>query len=64
MFIERNRDVEEQRREIFVRDDGSVHRETNVFSRELRMSFQDAAAGGQFHVSAKLVMRFSPRFNF
>ena len=45
--------IQQQRREVFVRDNGAVHRENKGLLAELRNVLQDAPQVGQFHFSAK-----------
>ena len=44
-----HRDVQQQRREVFVRDDRAVNREDERFLTELRNVLQDSPQVSQFH---------------
>ena len=50
-----HRHVQQQRREVFVRDDGPVNREDECLLAELRNVLQDAPQVGQFHFGLMIV---------
>lgn len=50
-----NSDVEQDVREVFVRDDGAVHREDERLLPESRNVLQDAPQVGRFHFTGRLL---------